>query len=71
MIRKQLILVFADALDGEYRLYIDDPKEDLTALTVQNAMDQIILADVFHVKGQSLKNVVSAYTREVIVSEMI
>lgn len=71
MIRKQLILVFSDELDGEYRLYIDDPKEDLSAMNVQTAMDQIILADIFHVKGKSLKNVVSAYTREVIVSDLI
>jgi hypothetical protein len=64
---KTLQMVFANAANGRVTISVLDPRDDLTALDVETAMNDIIAANVISSTGGDLVSVLGArvVTRQV------
>lgn len=60
---KVLELVFKKADGGKKVLNVTDPREDVTAVEAQSAMQEVISADVFAVGSVGLAEAVEARMR--------
>lgn len=54
MIKKKLELDFLDELNKKFKIYLDDPKEELEELDISNAMDLIIEKNIFDSSNNDL-----------------
>ncbi|MHA6261497.1 DUF2922 domain-containing protein [Sporosarcina sp. CAU 1771] len=57
---KTLQLNFSTAAGKKVALTVDEPREDLTALEVSAAMQEIINSQVFQVEGQLIDTAIGA-----------
>ena len=60
MAKTKLEMDFLDVLNKNYRMSIDEPRPDLLATEVSEAMDAIVTADVFVSTNGSLIGVTGA-----------
>lgn len=60
MAKTKLEMDFLDVLNKNYRMSIDEPRPDLLATEVSEAMDAIVTADVFTSTNGSLIGVTGA-----------
>ena len=65
---KILQMRFKNSEDKSFGIDVNDPKDDLTAENVKNAMDDIILKDIFE---QGLNAKISAHLITKTVQELI
>ncbi|KJS87734.1 MAG: hypothetical protein JM58_03470 [Peptococcaceae bacterium BICA1-8] len=57
---KTLQMIFANAANGRVTISILDPREDLTAVDVGTAMNDIITANIINSTGGDLVSVIGA-----------
>ena len=68
---KTLQLNFSTAGGKKVMLTVDEPRDDLTALDVNSAMQEVISAGIFELEGHGLETVIGARIVERNVSELI
>lgn len=68
---KTLQLNFNTATGKNVMLTVDEPRADLTASTIEAAMQEIIAAGVFEVDGSPLESVKNARIVERSVTEIV
>ncbi len=47
MIKKRIELEFLDKANKKFKIFLDDPKEDLEEIDILNAMDLILEKNIF------------------------
>ncbi len=57
---KKLQMVFKNSNNSNITLSIEDPRDDVNALEVKTAMDQIVVKDVFESKTGKIASALSA-----------
>lgn len=67
----QLVLVFTTAVGDEFSLRINNPKDTLDQMAILQAMNNIITSNVFRYKGQALETPLSAYIREIVITNYV
>lgn len=67
----QLVLVFTTAVGDEFSLRINNPKSDLEQMGILQAMNNIITSNVFRYKGHALETPLSAYIREIVITNYV
>ncbi len=70
MIKTKLEMDFLDALNKNFRISLDDPREDLSETEVSDVMSDIMIANVFESKNGDLIEVVGARVVTTTVTEM-
>ena len=68
---KKLYLEFEDDGGNTKTLSVDEPKANLDGATVASNAQAIITANVIDSKGHDLKELKSAYTREVVTTKIV
>ena len=68
---KKLYLEFEDYGGNTKTLSVDEPKASLDSMTVASNAQAIITANVIDSKGHDLKELKSAYTREVVTTKIV
>jgi len=68
---KTLQMTFANAANGRVTISIQDPREDLDALDVETAMDEILAANIITSNGGDLISPISARIISRQVTELI
>ena len=68
---KKLYLEFEDYGGNTKTLSVDEPKVNLDSATVNANAQAIITANVIDSKGHDLKELKSAYTREVVTTKIV
>ena len=68
---KKLYLEFEDDGGNTKTLSVDEPKANLDGMTVASNAQAIITANVIDSKGHDLKELKSAYTREVVTTKIV
>lgn len=68
---KKLYLEFEDDGGNTKTLSVDEPKASLDGATVASNAQAIIAANVIDSKGHDLKELKSAYTREVVTTKIV
>ncbi|HZK00121.1 MAG TPA: DUF2922 domain-containing protein [Tissierellaceae bacterium] len=54
MDKKKLEMDFVDGVNKRFRITLDDPREDLDAIQIEAAMDEVIANNVFLSNGVDL-----------------
>lgn len=67
----QLVLVFTTAVGDEFSLRINNPKDSLDQMGILQAMNNIITSNVFRYKGHALETPLSAYIREIVITNYV
>ncbi|MFY9213983.1 MAG: DUF2922 domain-containing protein [Tissierellaceae bacterium] len=70
MDKKKLEMDFIDEVNKRFRLSIDDPKEDLEAIQVEAAMEEILTNNIFTSNGMDLVKYDAARIITTVVEEM-
>ena len=70
MEKTKLEMDFLDEFAKRVRISVDDPREDLAQLEIENAMDSIISHNIFQSNGVDLINKQSARIINTVVNEM-
>ena len=70
MDKKKLEMDFIDGLNKRFRLSIDDPKEDIDAIMIEAAMDEILSNNIFESNGVDLVEAQAARIITTTVDEM-
>lgn len=70
MIKTKLEMDFLDALNKNFRISLDDPREDLSDTEVSDVMSDIMTANVFESKNGDLIEVVGARVVTTTITEM-
>lgn len=70
MIKTKLEMDFLDALNKNFRISLDDPREDLSDTEVSDVMSDIMIANVFESKNGDLIEVVGARVVTTTITEM-
>lgn len=70
MIKTKLEMDFLDELNKNFRISLDDPREDLSDTEVSDVMSDIMIANVFESKNGDLIEVVGARVVTTTITEM-
>lgn len=70
MIKTKLEMDFLDELNKNFRISLDDPREDLSDTEVSDVMSDIMTANVFESKNGALVEVVGARVVTTTIIEM-
>lgn len=71
MEKKVLEMEFLDSGDKKLIVKMDEPKEDLSAVEIRQAMEAIVEADVFGNQGRKLVSTQTARLISTVTSEVV